>query len=579
MVRKLIYSAFFFIPAVAFCQNQGTTLRYLGTDQTLAIIEEFQPLQQQVVDTLEVVTHINKLLASLYSKGYLRTEIFGVKFENGIFSVGVNANEQYRWAYLGQGSVPEILLSKIGYRERFYIEKPFKYGELARLFKKIVSQSENTGYPFSSVRLDSIEVTGHIVQATLNYTSGPLITYDSLIIKGTNKVKVKWLMSYLEMRPGEVFNQSAVAKINSRISKLSFLEMTSPPQVTFQNSQATISLSLKDVNANRIDGVVGVLPNAQNDGKLLVTGQFDLSIKNLFNSGKRLEVEWQRLKPLSQFLNISYHHPNILASPLHLNTFYELLKEDTTFINRNAFIGFEYQVSASSVSFFTRLKTSRLLSTEGLEDVLSLPEVNDFNLNYYGIGYGLNNFNKSVNRRSGMGGYLEMAVGTKKIRRNVSLPIEVYEGLELNTVQYQLEGLYQYYIPLSKWFVFHQKMKAGKIINDQLFKNDLFRVGGLRSLRGFNENYFFASDYIISNLELQLHFEENSSLFVFYDQSYLYFDLGENSMSDYPFGVGAGINFSSKAGIVSLVYAIGKSENQAFSTRLSKFHFGYIAKF
>ncbi|UII34222.1 BamA/TamA family outer membrane protein [Fulvivirga ulvae] len=579
MVRKLIYSTFFFLSAINLCHGQNYTLQFLGSDKTLDIVEEFQPLQQRVTDSLEVISQTNKLLASLYSRGYLRAETTRANFSNNVFRVGVNAGEQYYWAYLQQGSVPEVLLSKIGYRERFYINKPFKFGELARLFNKIVRQSENTGYPFASVKLDSITVVNNTIQSVLNYTSGPLITYDSLIIKGTDKVKIKWLMSYLEMRPGEVFNQGVLDKIASRINKLGFIELAAPVEVTFQNSQATVMLTLKNINANRIDGVVGILPNAQNDGKLLVTGQFDLSLTNLFNSGKRLDVEWQRLKPLSQFLHIAYRHPNMLASPLHLNTSYELLKEDSTFINRNAFIGFDYQISASNVTFFTRLKTSRLLSTEGLEDILSLPEVNDFNLNYYGIGYGANSFNEQVNRRSGMSTYIEIAVGTKKIRKNVSLPSEIYDGIELNTVQYQLEGHYQYYLPISKLLVFHQRVKGGKIINDQLFKNDLFRLGGLRSLRGFNENFFFASDYLLSNVELQLHFDENSSLFVFYDQSYMYFDLGENSMIDYPLGIGAGISFATKAGIVSLVYAVGKSENQELSTRLSKFHFGYIAKF
>lgn len=579
MVRKLFHIAFFFLPAATFCQEKSYTLQFLGTDKTLDVIEEFQPLKQPVADSLEVIVLTNKLLTSLYSRGYLRAKYTGISLSHNAFRAGVSIGEQYHWAYLQKGSVPEVLLSKIGYRERFYINKPFKYGELARLFREIVKQSENTGHPFASVSLDSIAVSDDEIQAVLNYTSGPLITYDSLIIKGTDKVKSKWLMSYLELRSGEAFNQSAVNKIPTRISKLAFIELTGPVQITFQNSQASIQLSLEYVNANRIDGVVGVLPNAQNDGKLLVTGQFDLSLTNLFNSGKQLDIAWQRLKPLSQFLNISYRHPNILASPLHLNTSYELLKEDTTFINRNAFIGFDYQISNSSISFFTKLKTSRLLSTEGLEDVLSLPEVNDFNLNYYGIGYGVNNFNEQINRKSGMGAYIEAAVGTKKIRKNVSLPSEIYEGLELNTVQYQVEGLYQYYLPISKLFVFHQKITGGKIINDQLFKNDLFRLGGLRSLRGFNENFFFASDYLLSNMEVQLHFDESSSLFVFYDQSYLYFDLGKSSISDYPLGIGAGINFSTKAGVVSLVYAVGKSEDQVLSTRLSKFHFGYIAKF
>lgn len=104
-------------------------------------------------------------------------------------------------------------------------------------------------------------------------------------------------------------------------------------------------------------------------------------------------------------------------------------------------------------------------------------------------------------------------------------------------------------------------------------------MGGLQTLRGFNENFFFASDYGLSNLELQFHFEKDSYLFTFYDQAYLYFKTNKSTLEDYPFGVGIGINLATPGGIISLAYALGKAREQPLNVRLSKFHFGYIAKF
>ncbi|ELR69883.1 hypothetical protein C900_04586 [Fulvivirga imtechensis AK7] len=554
-------------------------LKYAASDPTTRLIEKFQPLSQQVTDSLAALRMVNDLRARLYSEGYLATEIRSVSWRDSVVYIHVEAGSQYEWAALRKGNVPEVLLSKTGFRERFFIDKPFRYNELSKLFKRVIDLSENTGYPFASIKMDSIAIQGSHIQAILQYSGGPLITYDSLVIEGTDRVKSEWLASYLNIHYGGVFDQSTVSRIESRLEALTFVELTAPVQVAFQNSMASITLKLKNINANRVDGVIGFLPNAQNNGSLMVTGQFDLSLVNLFNSGKQLTVEWQRLKPLSQFLYISYQHPNLVRSPLHLRTSFELLKEDTTFINRTGLVAFNYRRSANEFSFFTRWKTSRLLSTKKFENTMTLPGISDFNINYYGVGYTNARFHDQRNKRVGMEIEVEAAVGSKKIRRNLALPAEVYEGLDLNSVQYQLEASYGYFIPVVRHVVFHQRIRGGKIINDQLFLNDLFRLGGLRSLRGFNENYFYASDYVLSNLELRLFYATDSWLFIFYDQSYLYFNTGESQFEDYPLGIGAGINFATKAGVVSLAYALGRSEEQPLSLRISKFHFGYVAKF
>lgn len=554
-------------------------LKYAVSDQTAKLIERFQPMSQQVSDSLTALRSINTLRAQLYTEGYLAADILSMKWIDSTLYVHIDVADRYEWAALKKGNVPEVLLSKTGFRERFFVEKPFRYQELSKLLKRIIEQSENTGYPFASVKMDSITILENNIQAVLQYSSGPLITYDSLVIEGTDKIKREWLASYLGTNYGSVFDQSVVNNIESRIGTLTFTELAAPVQITFQNSVATITLKLKSIDANRVDGVVGFLPNAQNDGSLLVTGQFDLNLANLFNSGKQLTVEWQRLKPLSQFLHISYKHPNLFRSPLHLNTSFELLKEDTTFINRTGYIAFNYRKSANEFSFFTRWKTSRLLSTKEFKNAITLPDISDFNINYYGVGYSNSHFQDQKKRSFGMEMEIEAAVGTKKIRRNLALPAEVYDEVDLHSVQYQLEGSYGYFLPVAKRLIFHQRISGGKIINKQLFLNDLFRLGGLRTLRGFNENFFYASDYVLSNLELRLFYAADSWIFIFYDQSYLYFDTGENHFEDHPLGIGAGINFSTKAGVVSLAYALGKSEEQPLSLRISKFHFGYIAKF
>ena len=114
---------------------------------------------------------------------------------------------------------------------------------------------------------------------------------------------------------------------------------------------------------------------------------------------------------------------------------------------------------------------------------------------------------------------------------------------------------------------------------DQLFFNDLFRLGGLNSIRGFNDMFFYASQYIVGTLEYRYLFENESQLLVFFDGSILGHDLNGVSYREYPIGIGTGISISTKAGLLNVIYALGRSQDQSFNIRYSKIHIGYTGRF
>ena len=103
-------------------------------------------------------------------------------------------------------------------------------------------------------------------------------------------------------------------------------------------------------------------------------------------------------------------------------------------------------------------------------------------------------------------------------------------------------------------------------------------MGGLNTIRGFNENYFYASDYVIANIEFRLMNSDDTYFFTFYDQGMIYDSTNEFEV-DYPFGTGLGISLGTKTGIFSFVMALGKSRTQLFSLNSAKIDFGYIGRF
>ncbi len=553
---------------------QAVSWQVLGDPDTVAPSLE---LPKQGSDSV-LHRRMKELMGVLHYDGYLAAS-YGMVRENDSIRTGtLYIGPRYAWTRLKPGDVPEVILSRSGYRERDFTSSPLRINELQRLFDQIVSYSEANGFPFAAVWLDSVRVSGQQVHGTLTYDPGPEIVFDSLRLQGFTEVKTAWLMSYLNLVPGTRYDQEAVDRVRGRIRRLSFMKLNGEPTMTFQNESARLYLPVERVPSNRVDGVVGFLPNEENDGGLRVTGELDLSLANLFNAGKQLDLRWQRVKPLSQTLAVGYRHPNVLRSPIHFSGSFELLKEDSTFINRHFHLALGLNRGIHEFSVFTRLKRTRLLSGNDFEGITELPEIADLNVNYYGLEYNASLLEDGWSDNKGWMVEVRGALGDKEIRRNSDIPEEVYEGEDLKTLQ--VTGELDARLGLqagrsSLWFI---RAHAGFVEDDQLFLNDLFRLGGIRSFRGFTENNFFTSSFATLTLEYQLFFETFSYIFLFIDQGMIRNELAGTPVR-YPTGFGAGLTLRTGGGDLQLAYALGRTAGQPVNFSLSKFHFGYIAKF
>ena len=117
------------------------------------------------------------------------------------------------------------------------------------------------------------------------------------------------------------------------------------------------------------------------------------------------------------------------------------------------------------------------------------------------------------------------------------------------------------------------------LYSPDIFENELYRFGGLKSLRGFDELTLLASQYLIGKIELRYLLEQNSYLALFANGAYYENRSGGNFIHDTPFGFGAGMTFETKLGIFSFNYALGKQFDNPILFRSGKIHFGLVNYF
>lgn len=434
---------------------------------------------------------------------------------------------------------------------------------------KVLTYAENNGYPFAEIGLTDLRTNENRIEGLITYRSGTLIRFDTLIIVGQGGIKPVLLQTMLGIYPGQLFNQAAVRQAGEVLKTLPFLRLLQAPDVLFRFDRAHLVLHVAPVQANQFDGVVGFLPNQERQGSVLLTGMVNLQLRNLFNGGKSLLAEWQRMRAATQSLKMSYEHPLLLRTRLNAGLHLNFLKEDTTFFNLQWQGQLSYpllfgQLPAGKIGFFVRNQTSVLTDSSRRSAERGLANTRFLS---YGINYQLSRLDNPLRPQRGWYINWEAGAGNKNAAQRAP---QGFASLQLAR-----------FIATGKQTALMLRANGGIMLGQSLFLNELFRLGGLQTLRGFNENTFFASRYLIGTAEYRLYFEESSFLFAFADYGGLAGQTTTQSFTDAPLGTGFGINVGTKGGIFSLTYAMGNSARlqQSFSLEQSKIHFGYVSRF
>ena len=517
-------------------------------------------------------TYLDSIQNVFQNKGYLSLYLKEKVSVSDSLQVQIILGEKYFWESVAQGNVPEELYGDIDTLTR-------EYASAFRWMQDVVREAENIGYPFARIKLDSMQRNGNALSAVFAYDAGPLILWDSLEVVGSAKTRGGYIQNITGISPGQPFSQKQLDEANQVLSRSPYFVLTRPAEVNFQIKKARPIFTLRDRNTNVLDGIIGLLPNANKPGKMLITGLLDLELYHLGGKGRDVTLHWQRLNVKTQSLDISAKESFLFNSPLDVRLGFNLLKQDSAFLNRYLSLDFGYHLSTKSyLRFFTGRQSSAVLNTEVFRDVDELPDIADFRWNQYGVGWIWDKLDSPYFPRRGFLLSGEFALGNKKILENTGFPRKVYAELELNSPQYLGKGEVEKHVFIKKNWGVWMKASGGFTQNQNLLLNDLFRLGGLKSIRGFNENFFFARSYGYMNMEQRLFFGENSFLMVFAD-----FGILENPYfapaPDKPISFGAGINLDTGTGVFRFIYGVGKSNLQPLQFSYSRIHFGYLARF
>ncbi len=535
---------------------------------------------QAVADSMGTYMVLKDLMEDLRGDGFLAASVDSVVFDSLSVSAYVFAGPRFEWGKLSLDSIDRKVLRKAGIRAGSFSGKPVKFKKLASAQEKILKVHENNGYPFASTYISQIEMDGRVISGNLHVEDNGRFLIDTFHIKGEARIAPVYLENLTAVETGDIYREDRIRNISNRIRETTFLEEIRPYEVEYFEGKVDVYTYLKKARANQFNGIVGILPNNEQTGKLLVTGDLHLSLVNPFGRGEQFYIAWRSLQPLSQELDLSISWPYLFGSSIGIGVDFELLKQDTSYFSVNPVLDLRFFMGGTNYfhAFFDYFNSS-LISTSGLENTAVLPPFADVTSYLYGLGIQYNNLDYYFNPLQGWDIHSRIGIGSKRIHRNPALPDEVYESVRETSTQLKGTADIRFFQSLGGRFTLHVANRTGYIRNDDLFANELFRLGGIKTLRGVDENSIFASFYSLGTLETRFLFERNSSVFLFVDGGYYEQSLADDFVADFPLGFGAGINMQTRAGIFSLNYALGKQFNNPINIGNAKIHIGYINRF
>ena len=571
-MKLILIILLFLISINCFAQEKKVVLTIKGLPKTYQ-----SNYPKYFLDSASAFKAIKKELTQLQFLGYFDVDVSKLNWENDSLLVDLEIGELSKGVFLQNGNIPTDLINEIGLREQFLKKKPLTLQNLNKLYDKLLNFYENNGYPFAEVWLDSLQTISNKIEAKVYINPNQNIIIDTLRLVGNGKINQGFLTSYLGIKKNQNYNEGKVLSISKRLEDLPFVSIAKPHEVIFAADKAKINIFLEKKNANQFDGIIGFLPNA-NTGKIQLTGDFKLNLLNAFKNGETFNFNYRGLPSQSQELALKLIYPYIFKSQIGFDFDFQLFKRDTSFLNLNSIISFAYNFNSSQkISFFLENFTGNQIANEPT-NTGQFPSFANIKSTFYGLAGTYNQLDDKITPLKGWDLVLQASTGNRKIN-----PTENFKSEDLTepqpSLQYKIQADLKYFLKMSAKSTLYFHNLTAYISGNNLFENEGFRIGGFKTLRGFDEQTINITSFLVQTIEYRYLIEKNSYLNIFYDQAFTKQNFINEKGNDKPLGIGLGITFQTRIGIASLNYALGKQKNNPLNLQNGKIHFGIVSYF
>ncbi len=536
-------------------------------------IEASNNVSESILDSISIQTsfknyrtlqeEVDAIQVQLETMGFIESELQSLQKKNdSSFVATFHFGNRYHSIkiYYSQFdfSKKELINISSEIHEEYFVIPFNKIETSMRNLNKIKTWDGNT---FSRLKLEGLEKQNDFtLKAQLILVSGSMRTIDHIIVKGYEKFPLSYLKYYAGVKTGMVFNKEKISEQSEVLNTLGFVSTIKQPEVLFEKDSTTVFFYLKKQNDNLFDGVLGFSTD-EDTQKLIFNGYLNLELNNNLNYGEQFILNYKADGNDQQNFRVKITMPYMFKSPFGLGLELKIFKRDSTFSTTAQEARLSYQINSVTNSY---LGYKGYESSNLQDEIITDTSVEDFNSKNIIIGF------RYAKPQGNILFPLKLAV-------SLSSEIGSREFKSTKESQIRFSGLLYYIFNLNyKNSIFLQN--TTRILkSDTYLTNELFRFGGINTIRGFDENSLDASFYSVLNSEYRYQFNEDLYAHSIIDVAYYDNQILSLKQNLYSFGFGFGLN--TKAGIFKFNIANGLTENQDFNYSNTKIHLSISSRF
>jgi translocation and assembly module TamA len=434
---------------------------------------------------------------------------------------------------------------------------------------RILQIYEDIGYPLAKINIEKIIPYDSVsLDMYLVVIEGrrPRITEVKVLGNTSTDSVIVSREFFLNEHP--YFDRYSLENARNRIQRLGIFSEVSEPQLyAIDDSSVGITITVSEARTTYIDGILGYNPPPTAGMNGFISGFLSLGFTNIAGSARNASLDFRRETRSAQELSARYIEPWLFELPVNASLSFLQRDEDSLYTRTN-FILEPALLLSNGFSLAASFAYDRIVPG-------SAHIVYDSRSYSVGASGNVDTRDNIAAPRRGFLLSLGAGFGSKRVS-SASFDSLAARSLEVKTLSLSGQWAMKTF---SDRLIFIPSVQAGMIdiSNGELDESDLFRIGGLRTLRGYFESQFHISRFVIFHADYRLMTGHSSYLGIFADYGYLTRPQTAtfSAQTAYPLGYGVSFQFDTQLGLLSASIGLAKEE----TLDRAKLHFGIIKDF
>lgn len=549
------------------CSAQNFHLRLIGSSDSENKVLDSLNYNLNHKNTKSISDEINLSSERLSKIGFIENRILeNTKENDSSYIAKFNLGERIKsiHIYIGRNSAIFDLVSLDKTKDSIILP----YGEIETFLNQSLKKIEQKGFALTKLKLINIQKKNNSLYAELQFESGQQRQLNSIVVKFAESSKKN---SFPEGHLKQInrkyrsipFNQDVVRKIHDDFEKFRFVSQIKYPEILFTKDSTKVYVYLEKRKSNNFDGFIGFTNNE--NSKLVFSGHLDLTLENALKAGEQFSLNWKSDGNDQKTFKASIDLPYLFKSPIGMKAQIYIFKQDSIFQNTK---------TAIDLGYFVNYNTRIYLGYQSTESS-DIQNTNNSTISDYNNSFLTSNLEYTkldpINSTFPKKSNFSITMGTGKRTTN-----GLVETLGTNKQTYiNINAMHNFY--LNKKNCININYQNYFLKSDTYIINELYRFGGINSIRGFAENSLQAN--FMTAVITEYRYIVSRELFVHSIIDYGYYQDDSSSYKDKLLGLGLGMGLQTKNGLLKLAFANGNTKDQGIKFHNSVIHLSYKTSF